>query len=86
MAALPRSAAASAVPSLSSPASTSVSIRLTKNDATERIWDRPAGFGYISPRASPIPLWPFRGDLIDHLAGYGSGVGHEDRPLGQTPG
>jgi hypothetical protein len=39
-AALPRSASASGVPSLSSLSSTSVSTRLTKNEATEPILSR----------------------------------------------
>ena len=51
MAALPRSALASGVPSLSSLASTSVSTRLTKKDATERIWEMscPAAAAFSRP-------------------------------------
>ncbi len=50
MAALPRSAAASGVPSLSSLASTSVSMRLTKNEATEKILDRSCPFALAFSR------------------------------------
>ena len=50
MAALPRSAVASGVPSLSSLPSTSVSIRLTKNEATEKIVDRSCPFALAFSR------------------------------------
>ena len=64
IAALPRSALASGVPSLSSRLSTSVSIRLTKNEATEYIDDRswPAAAACSSPvmNASMTSLYRVR--------------------------
>ncbi len=51
MAALPFSALASSVPILSSRLSTSVSTRLTKNEATEAMWlrSRPAASAFSRP-------------------------------------
>ena len=62
IAALPRSAAASGVPILSSLRSTSVSTRLTKKDATEasREMSRPASAARSSPVMNASMTWPYR--------------------------
>ena len=62
IAALPRSAAASGVPILSSLPSTSVSTRLTKKDATEASVEmsRPAAAACSRPAMNASMTWPYR--------------------------